>query len=1143
MLSLYPVMRSIPAGTLHMGFSTTPLPADLSPAAAIFPHGDADERPYHEVSVSRFALAQTEVTNKQFERFDASHKQYRGRLNMSRGDDDAVLWVSWEDAVSYCRWLTDTVGAKQTPPMVYRLPTEAEWEHAARGNSSTRESLFWVGDTVPPTMRNHNDRNGGLPKPDSPPTPTRVGRFAPNGFGLYDTLGNVEEWVHDFYGAYDDTAQHDPCGPPYGSLRVTRGGSHSTELYYLRTANRAAAVSGDRSWFIGFRVAASVGEEPRCSFSFERPSSVATPSSTSNHATRHIGSTASTSTTPMPPRRRAYVHIPPSGASRLPFAKHNHDPTIVACPAAQGGGLLASWFSTACGEPGRCTGLVSARLEDDHEAWTTAEVDLDVADRCQCCPSFLLDRTRGVLYQFSAMTPAGDWSGFYSGLMGIVRWSTDCGRTWNADGPRVIWPAHGVSHQVVVTALRSERTGEVLIPTDHWGPTADPYDYCFTTKCDQTVIQHAPSTSDVPNPSKWRLAPPGANQSIFGFGYNHTGSHHSALVELRNGSYLAIGRGHPVDGAMPMSISIDGAYHWSTARASPFPAIHGGQRAILIRIGSMSEPLLLCSFANPPGGLSISCSGTGCPFVTVGVFCALSLDEGNTWPFQRPITTNMTAAGERVAGTDGELFSMAFNSSEPDGYMAATVDETGAIHLITSRNHYEFNRAWLQAPVPPPPNNAAAAGRLRTTDNSTPVPTDPDIYAERRRRHWCGPLHESHPLPGLDDADCVKHFPPVFDYDFTCPSAWHPSSLSGFATPTARADALPVHQELQSVVPPGTTLDAKVAVGIIRRETTGGAPLVRYLGNGAERVAHQPWSSSKVFAVAAAAARLRALRANLGLDASEETAEQTQAASVGVPSTPLADLMTIIASYDVNSSRPGVTSNALGAYFHAIGGHAAANDYLHHVIGAEAGESFGGNYGEPVPASAGFTLVPGSPPRQPVEIPTDPTPQPPISNHMSCLTMAEWLRRIVCVREEEPRHSGQAAITLAPLTWRDSSAILYGAPESSLFPGLQWGGLSMGTDVYVQRGLNLSTIDERSDGRWRIFSKLGAGISSTAHPGQFEITLNAYACLPDVKRGEGLEVVLSAAVAAKTDKEADAGMLELVANVTTFLRAHYDYAR
>ena len=401
-----PSLRAIPAGTLHMGFGKS-IPASLGPAAATFPHGDADERPFHAVELSAFALGTTEVTNAQFEQFDPTHARYRGRLNMSRGDDDAVLWVSWEDATAYCAWLTATVGAKLKEPLVYRLPTEAEWEHAARGNESgTRHALYWTGDSVPAAMRNHNDHNAGLPEPGQLPIPTRVGRFAPNSFGLHDTLGNVEEWVHDYYARYPATPQRDPCGPLTGSLRVTRGGSHSTELYYLRSANRAAAVANDRSWFIGFRVAASrAAEGPRC---VPSPAPANNIDASLEHVPEPLPEVVHEAS-PMSPHRRTFVRFPDAGDGGLPFHKHNHDPALVACP---GGGLLATWFSTDCGEPGRCTGLVSARLETNASEWTVAYPELDVADRTQCCPSYLLDQRSGILYQFSGMMAAGDRSGF-----------------------------------------------------------------------------------------------------------------------------------------------------------------------------------------------------------------------------------------------------------------------------------------------------------------------------------------------------------------------------------------------------------------------------------------------------------------------------------------------------------------------------------------------------------------------------------------------------------------------------------------------------------------------------------------------------------------------------------------------------------
>jgi sulfatase modifying factor 1 len=113
-------------------------------------------------------------------------------------------------------------------------------------------SPFWTGDDIPAAMLN-NPKDTGIPKTG---LPLRVARFAANGYGLHDTLGNVEEWVADWHGPYSSHPQRDPLGPDDGTFRGTRGGSHSTEPYYLRTANRAGALPDERSWYIGFRVAA-----------------------------------------------------------------------------------------------------------------------------------------------------------------------------------------------------------------------------------------------------------------------------------------------------------------------------------------------------------------------------------------------------------------------------------------------------------------------------------------------------------------------------------------------------------------------------------------------------------------------------------------------------------------------------------------------------------------------------------------------------------------------------------------------------------------------------------------------------------------------------------------------------------------------
>lgn len=236
-----------------MGYSKTPIADSLLVPGdgehLPFPNGDADESPFHSVTVSSFKMSKTEVTNKQYEAFDPTHKELRGKVGFSKDDDEAAIFVSWYNASSYAKWLGSRLGK------TCRLPTEAEWEFAARGNSKTNSSYFWTGNSVPKEM--YNNQNGtDLPgKPGKwKSLPLHVGRFQPNSFGLFDTLGNVEEWVHDWHGPYGSDSQINPAGPKDGIFKGTRGGSHSTAIYYLRTANRAGALPADQSWYIGFRV-------------------------------------------------------------------------------------------------------------------------------------------------------------------------------------------------------------------------------------------------------------------------------------------------------------------------------------------------------------------------------------------------------------------------------------------------------------------------------------------------------------------------------------------------------------------------------------------------------------------------------------------------------------------------------------------------------------------------------------------------------------------------------------------------------------------------------------------------------------------------------------------------------------------------
>ena len=671
----------IPAGKFLMGYSKLPLPQKMSSAAFEFPNGDFDEHPWHSVSVSAFRISATEITNAQYELFDPSHKQLRGKYNFSPDDDDAVLWVSHSEATAYCAWLTQHTSDSWT----YRLPTEAEWEHVARGNSTTNASYFWTGDTVPESMQN-NQKASGMPQDG---VPTKVARFPPNGFGVYDTLGNVEEWVSDWHGAYPADHTVDPTGPATGFARVTRGGSHSTEIYYLRTANRAAALPSDKSWYIGFRCAASktvltnivapvplsAQVAPLIAKGFQSPSTW-----------------PKWSTSALLPIRLTYVNIlMPQGKSQLPFNLHNHDPGVVACPD---GSILASWFSTNCGENGRCVGIVNARLEKGASNWTWATVDFRVEDRTQCCPAFLLQRSTGTLVQFSGVSAAGDSSGALSTLSGVLRLSDDCGRSYAE--PVLIWPEHGLENNNIATAIETT-TGEVMIPCDHWGTIHLPKPPVELG--DQSIVQHVASFADMFNASAWHRAP------LTGGVYNDTGIHHSSIVELRHpGHFAAIGREQTIgkDNNMPISFSSDGGYTWLMT-PTPFPQSGGGHRPIMRRLGSIDQPILLCAFADDPFDVPCGSLDSSCFFKMTGLFCAVSQDDGATWVNRRIITTDTSCKGTNVLGFDDISFVMSYRSAEPDGYMDFTVSDDGVIHLITSKNHYQFNLPWMLLRADPPP--------------------------------------------------------------------------------------------------------------------------------------------------------------------------------------------------------------------------------------------------------------------------------------------------------------------------------------------------------------------------------------------------------------------------------------------------------
>ena len=202
-----------------------------------FNEGDSNELPVHTVALDAFYMDKTEVTVGQFKTFldDSDYNWTGSRASVDKyspTDDHPMIYVTWDDAVAYAEW----VGK--------RLPTEAEWEYAARGGLQGQR-YPWGGE-VDNTKANYGNNAGTTTVTDSYPA---------NGYGLYDVAGNVWEWCADWYGSdyYSNSPAKNPLGPDTGSKRVLRGGNWYSNTGSLRVAYRNGNYPNNRYYYYGFR--------------------------------------------------------------------------------------------------------------------------------------------------------------------------------------------------------------------------------------------------------------------------------------------------------------------------------------------------------------------------------------------------------------------------------------------------------------------------------------------------------------------------------------------------------------------------------------------------------------------------------------------------------------------------------------------------------------------------------------------------------------------------------------------------------------------------------------------------------------------------------------------------------------------------
>ena len=231
----------------------TRLISDIEPEMVVIPEGyflmgsdegANNERPAHRVWVDRFAIARTATTNRLYRIFceETSRKLPAGFFDERfKHPDQPVTSVSWFDATAYCEWLAGRTGK------AYRLPTEAEWERAARGGLEGK--LYTWGDEAVQSQPHYFEL--WLAGPE------RVATRPPNGFGLYDISENVHEWCSDWYDEnyYSVSPERNPQGPVAGTRRSSRGGSWRHQIKITRVAARSSIPPDFKYSDYGFRCA------------------------------------------------------------------------------------------------------------------------------------------------------------------------------------------------------------------------------------------------------------------------------------------------------------------------------------------------------------------------------------------------------------------------------------------------------------------------------------------------------------------------------------------------------------------------------------------------------------------------------------------------------------------------------------------------------------------------------------------------------------------------------------------------------------------------------------------------------------------------------------------------------------------------
>ncbi len=592
------------------------------------------EGPTHKVTISKgFYMGTQEVTVEQFKQFKAA---YEGTGYF----EPYVTGVSWQEAQAFCAWLSKKEGKP------YRLPTEAEWEYAARAGAAT---YFWSGNRQPA-----NDVNP---------------------WGLKNMASQAPEWCYDWFGAYPDSSVTDPVGYDKSWSKVVRGGpldikeiddgkpdtyrpDTASVFYTAFTRSSLPPAYPDKNWsgprphYVGFRVVMGPLPETKpldfqLGFSFEGISQ--------KKADPGIG----------PDPEKPYFKARPliSSPPDLTFPDEDvavgldggvvgrlHSGGLAACA---NGDLLYIAFSSQLGksESANNTTMVATRLRYGSQEWDMPNLFYDLAGLND--QSALLWNDNGKLWFF------GGGRGFGRAPFRFTT-SSDNGASWSELTFPVVKGAVGpITPQPISDAFR--------------GP--------------DSIIFMA-MDGDGPQSFLWASKDDGKTWHDQG---GRTVGRHSAFELLKDGRILAIGgKNTSVNGYTPKCYSSDLGKTWTQAMETPFPAVGSNQRHIIMRLQS-GNLLFAGDFQ------SSKMYDEGPPPESIkqrGAFVALSQDEGKTWTIKKlPLTP---PHNEWRGVVDEGKPQQGFGTI---GYCDVAQLPNGVIHLVSSKSYpavdFAFNEAWI----------------------------------------------------------------------------------------------------------------------------------------------------------------------------------------------------------------------------------------------------------------------------------------------------------------------------------------------------------------------------------------------------------------------------------------------------------------